>query len=311
MRCLIAAAVVVAGTAVFASAPARSETLLNNHIESRPGDGRLVTEQAPVPTVESVVEAAARYVKAYQTQLSAVVAEEVYTQQVASLVPSDPAIPRFRRITGELFFMTAPGGDDWLAIRDIATVDGQALKNRLTVLEELKRLPVHEVVAAFKASNSKFNIGRTSRNFNEPTLSLRVLDGQHRSRFSFVQRRVERSRDGPIVVVAFTERDGPSLIRDLTYGAALSKGEFSIEPASGRVQRAVLTAAVGPVRLELVTDYALDKRLELWLPSRFRERYEHGRAPRSVEASEEHEDISCEATYANYKGFETSGRIKK
>lgn len=269
-------------------------------------------EQAgPGQTANAVVEAAVAYVKTYQSQLSSVVAEEVYTQQIARLVPYDPGIPRFRRITGELFFMFAPGGDDWMAIRDIARVDGKEIKDGLRVLDELKRLPVHEVVAGFKTHNSKFNIGRTFRNFNEPTLSLRVFGDDHRRRVVFAQRRVERTRDGPLVVVSFAEREGPSLIRDLTHGVVLSKGEFAIEPTSGRIQRALLTASVGPIRLELATDYVLDKRLNIWVPSRFRERYEHGAPPTGIEAAFEYEDISCEARYSNYRRFETSGRIRR
>jgi hypothetical protein len=76
------------------------------------------------------------------------------------------------------------------------------------VLDESKRLPVTEVVDAFKANNSKFNIGRTFRNFDEPTLSLRVLNDDNRGRFSFAQKRVERGKEGRLVVVSFSEREG-------------------------------------------------------------------------------------------------------
>ena len=193
--------------------------------------------------------------------------------------------------------MSAPNGDDWMAIRDIAKVDGKEIKDRLSVLDELKRLPIHEVVTAFKSHNSKFNIGRTFRNFNEPTLSLRIFGDDRRRRVVFAQRRVERTKDGPLVVVSFSEQEGPGLIHDLTYGTVLSKGEFTIEPTSGRIQRAFLTASAGPIRLELATDYVLDKRLDIWVPSRFRERYEHGKPPTNFESTFEYEDISCEAKY--------------
>ena len=128
--------------------------------------------------------------------LSALMADETYVQQIASLIPNDQAIPGYRKTTGEVFFMFAPGGDEWMAVRDLAVVDGQAIKDRLKVLEELKKLPVQDVVAAFKAHNSRFNIGRTSHNFNEPTLTLRIFGTDHIGRFAFQQKRVERRPDG-------------------------------------------------------------------------------------------------------------------
>jgi hypothetical protein len=42
----------------------------------------LYSQDPNLPTVSSVVDAAARYVAKYQAQLSSVVADEVYTQQV-------------------------------------------------------------------------------------------------------------------------------------------------------------------------------------------------------------------------------------
>ena len=271
----------------------------------------LCPQDEGLPTITAVVDAAARYIEKYQAQLSSVVADEVYTQQVDGLAPNDPALPRSRRITGEMFFMTAPGRDDWMAIRDVVKVDGREVKDRAKVLEELKRLPVEQVVAAFKANNARFNLGRTFRNFNEPTLTLRVFNDDHRDRFDFALKRVERGKSGALAVLSFTEREGPSLIRDLTHGAVLSKGEFTIEPTSGRVQRAVLIAVSGPLRIELTTDYGLDSRLNIWVPTRFREEYEYGTPPDRMDSALEYEHISCEARYSNYRRFETSGRIKR
>lgn len=263
------------------------------------------------PPVDAVVAAAAAYVREYQARLSSVVADETYVQQIASAVPIGQPIPRYRKTTGEVFFMFAPGGDEWMAVRDLAVVDGQAIKDRLKVLDELKRLPVQEVVAAFKAHNSKFNIGRTSRNFNEPTLTLRVFGADHIGRFAFQQKRVERKPDGALVVLAFAEKRGPTLIRDLTHGAVLSSGEVTVEPVSGQIRRTLLTAVAGAIRFEMITDYVLDKRLGTWVPDRFRERYQHGNAPTSVEAAADYEDVVCEARYANYRRFETTAKIIK
>jgi hypothetical protein len=276
------------------------------------GAALLISAQAqPDPDVTALVNAAAAYVKTYQEQLTSVVADESYLQQIIMLVPNDPAMPRQRRMNSELVFMFAPTGE-WMAIRDVIRVDGQAVKDRPSIVEQLKRLPLHEVADSFLKHNSRFNLGRTYRNFNEPTLVLHVLADAHRSRFSFERTRVARAREGTLVTVAFVEGEGPtSLIRDLTFGAALSRGEFVVEADTGRIRRATLTAKAGPVRLEFTTEFALDDRIGIWVPRRFRERYEHGTPPTSFEGAFEYEDITCDATYSNYRRFQTSGRIKK
>src|SRR5688500_12883885 len=98
------------------------------------------TPAAPDVSTEAVVAAAAAYVKTYQLQLTSLVADETYLQQIDRQVPTDPAMPRTRRIASEMFFMFDPLGE-WPAIRDVIRVDGQAVKDRPVVLDELKRLP--------------------------------------------------------------------------------------------------------------------------------------------------------------------------
>lgn len=262
--------------------------------------------QPPDTSTRAVVAAAAAYVKAYQNQLTSVIADETYTQRIIDQVPRDPEIPPARTLTSEIFFMVA--GDGWMTIRDVMAVDGRAREDRPVLEEELKRLPPTQVADSFKTYNSRFNLGRTFRNFNEPTLSLLVLDDEHRSRFSFDRTTlVVRAGGRPIVVLSFTEKQRPTLIRDVTYGPVYSKGELDIEAGSGTIRRARLTASVGPMRVELTTTYEPDERLGIWVPVSFREHYLAGRRRGSLT---EREEIVCEATYDNYRRFETSIRIK-
>jgi hypothetical protein len=263
------------------------------------------------PDLSTVLSAAAAYVKDYQTKLTSIIAEETCTQQIVTQVPHDPNAPRLRRLTGEMFFMFVPNGE-WMAIRDVIRVDGQPVPNRPVILDELQRLPVHDVADTFMKHNSRFNLGRTFRNFNEPTLVLHVLTDAHRPRFSFERKRVDRRGNAPLVTVAFAEAPGPtSLIRDLARGAVASAGELTIEAGSGRIHRGMLTAKVGPVSLQLITEFALDTRLEIWVPVRFRERYELGTPPSSLESYLEYEDAIGEAKYTNFRRFQTGSRIIK
>ena len=124
----------------------------------------------------AVVDAAAAYVKTYQEELSFVIADEIYTQQVRNQVPPDNAMPRSRTLKSELFFMFAPADRTWMAIRDVTQVDGKPVDHRPDLKSALQTLPAQQVAGTFKTYNSRFNLGRVIRNFNEPTLSLLVLD---------------------------------------------------------------------------------------------------------------------------------------
>jgi hypothetical protein len=257
----------------------------------------------PDVSTRAVVAAAAAYVAEYQQQLTFVVAEEAYRQQIVIQRPRD-LMPRSRIMRSEVFFLVTPGNDDWMAIRDVLEVDGDPVADRPDLMEALRTLPARAVAATFKDYNSRFNLGRMYRNFNEPTLSLLVLDERHRHRFSFSRGRVERRGEATLVTIAFREREAPTLITDVKRGRVLSRGELVVDAASGRIHRAVLTATIQNVRLSLTTEYVPEERLEMWVPAVFREEYEYN--ARGMEA----EQVVCEATYANYRRFETSARIR-
>ena len=239
-------------------------------------------------------------------------ADELYTQDVVRQIPRDPDMPRVRRMTSEVFFMFAPGTRDWMAIRDVVAMDERAMEGRPDIKAALGTLPASDVAATFKTYNSRFNIGRTFRNFNEPTLSLLVLDAKHRERFSFKRKHVQRAGDTILVTITFAEKDSPTLIRDLKRGRVFSTGEMDVEAGTGLVRRAVLEAKTKDVKLELTTTYSPDDRLGIWVPTLFREQYEHGLRTdsRNPDSRSEYEHIVCEARYSNYRRFETSVRIK-
>jgi hypothetical protein len=258
-----------------------------------------------------VVRAAASYVAEYQRQLTSIIADEIYTQQIAEQQPREADMPRARHLRSEVFFMFAPADRDWMAIRDVKAVDGTAVEDPLDLGEALRTLPPVEVATQFKRYNSRYNIGRTVRNFNEPTLSLLVLDEHHRDRFSFDRKQVRRSGDAVLVTLRFTERRMPTLIHDPNVGPLFSSGELVIEAGTGRVRSAVLNGSVGGERLQLTTTFAPDERLGIWVPALFREEYEFVAPPRSREHPEpQYENVLCEATYTNFRRFATSGRVK-
>lgn len=268
--------------------------------------------QTPHTSTRAVVAAAAAYVAEYQQQLTSVLADEIYSQEVTTDTPLQPGMPSLRHMRSEVFFMFISGNQDWMAIRDVIAVDGRAVDRRPDIRHALRTLPTRRVASTFKAHNSRFNIGRTYRNFNEPTLSLLVFDAKHRKRFSFKRTRVHAEGDTLLVTLAFKEKESPTLIGDLDSGRVFSTGEMVVEAGTGRVRNAAIEADTDAVKSRLETTYAPDERLGIWVPAVFRERYvRDGRSQgRSVDRSAGREEILCEARYSNFRRFETDVRIK-
>jgi len=174
---------------------------------------------------------------------------------------------------------------------------------------------VTEVGEQMRSYNARYNIGRITRNINEPTLALLSLDEAHRSRFRFATKKREDVDGHALIWLAFQERERPTLIPSVEGRPVFIKGELLVEMASGRIWESRLTATVEGTSVELVTKYRFDQRLGLMLPIVFRELYEHGKAAAQARIehpgqSLEYEQIACEAKYSNFRRFEVFSRIR-
>lgn len=253
---------------------------------------------------DAVIDAAAGYLRHYQQQLTSVMASEVYTQRVLAQVPRDRAMPMRRTLKSDIFFMFAPG-HAWMAIREVIEMDGLTVADRLDLRGALQTQSAPEVARRFKAHNSRYNLGHVERNFNEPTLSLLVLDDRHRARFTFDPVRTSRDGGEDLIVYAFRERRVPTLVWNLNGDPAFSSGELTIEPKSGRITRAMMALTIGTVAVTMTTTYAREPRLGLWVPSRFGEHYRDGK-----KGDPYFEEITGEARYAGFQQFEVKTRIR-
>jgi hypothetical protein len=208
-----------------------------------------------------------------------------------------------------------------MAIRNVVAVDGVAVERRADLRAELEKRSLAEVVRDYKAFNSRFNIGRIERNFNEPTLALGLLDEARAATLTFTLRGRRLERGVALVTVAFKESPSATpFVVDLNRGQAPVVGEFVIEEASGRIRRTRLRVSfeTGPAEAILTTTYAHDPKVDLWVPETFRETYEDGveRSTGSGTAGAElaaglmFESIYCESRYSNYRRFQATARIK-
>ena len=191
----------------------------------------------PASRRADVRELAAAYVDDYQKQLAAIVADEVYVQEIRAQDPADEAAPRSRTLRGEVFFLFAAAERGWMAIRDVKEVDGAPLTGTTDVRATLRTLPAEQVADRMKSYNARYNIGRITRNINEPTLALLVLDATHRPRFRFKAEKPRQVSGRELVPLTFKERERPTLIRSPAGASIYTSGDLMVEPAAGESGR--------------------------------------------------------------------------
>ncbi len=202
----------------------------------------------------------------------------------------------------EFFLTYLPADDEWVAVRDPKEVDGQPV----TAREDLRTLlakggEIRGLIGQVVARNARYNIGSTTRNFNEPTLPLLLVGEKRVNEVKFDRRAVTREGATVLATLAFEERGRPTLVRG-PEGSMPAKGEIVIEAGTGVIRKTTFELDRSGVRVKLTTDYALDKKLNLWLPSIFTERYDT--------TSPATEVVMCQATYSNYRRFDVTARIK-
>ena len=275
---LIASAIVAAMLPWSASAEAPQST------------GRADTSLA------AVLAKAAEYLREYREQLTYVMATERSKQtMVGGFTVGDSAE---ETLASDVYFVYVPADKVWMAVRDVEIVDGKVIKDRDDVRALLNSGQVG-AARALKDRNARYNLGRILRNFNEPTLSLLVLDERHQRRFAFTR----IGARGSAVTVSFVERDEPTLIIDTGGRPAFSTGEFTIDAPTGRIERAHLSVRLsGGIDASLTTTYRADNKLQMWVPLKFEEAY--------VMAGKRPEKVTATSTYSDFSRFDVSVRIK-
>jgi hypothetical protein len=250
-------------------------------------------------STRALVAAASKYVTEYETRFKFLIADESYTQATYDRERRETGR---RSMKGELFLTFIPADSAWLAVHDFTEVDGEPVEDREDLRALLQKGETVSVVRSVLTRNSRFNLGTILRNFNEPTLALLILEPRRVQRFSFDREEVIRTGDRTSVRLSFRERERPTLVRDGENKPVYSKGEITIDAATGRVERTTIELLDDNVLARLTTTYALDEKVEMWVPVTFAERYER--------TSKDREVILCEAAYSNYRRFEVTARIK-
>jgi hypothetical protein len=191
-------------------------------------------QSRPEPALEDVVRKMGEYVAAYGQRAALLVAEEKYTQQVAT---EDDTPLRPFQLTAEVAIVKAPGGTGWIGFRDVVEVNGKPLVDRKDRLMRLLSDPDGDASEARRISDesSRFNIGPVTRNFNVPTTVLFFFHPGNLSRFSFTRKGTKTVDGVQAWVLDFTETRRPTMMMTRAGKDVPCEGTVWVVPQNGTV----------------------------------------------------------------------------
>lgn len=253
-------------------------------------------------TLREVLARLDAYLESYESLLATLVAEEHYEQRLELPSPAGRGDPTSRTLRSDYALARSPGGHAWTGFRDTYEVDGEPVRDREDRLAAL--LGEGSATSARQAlrisrENARYNLGEgiVARTINVPTVALDLMRPRLRSRFSFDKRGEETVLGVGAWVVAFRERERPTILRTPDGRDRASRGAVWIDPDTGEVLRTDLSWSGSPEGF-IVVHYRRNERLGALVPETMLEEY---RGARGV--------ITGKATYTNYRRFATAVRV--
>ena len=266
---------------------------------------------AAEPSLVDLLNSAGEYVRTYEDAFRVVVAEEVYVQRLRAS-PSGP-VQDTRRLSSDVVFVRAPGTAlPWWLLRDVYEVDGRAVRDRQARLEKLLvggPAAGLDRARAIADEGARFNLGRSIRNFNVPTLVLAFLHPSVQPRFSFERKGTATIEGRSFVELAFRELEAPTVIRGPdSQPDVLAAGRVWIHDGRdgtvGRTELVLdLTGDGIRTRATLTTEYRPYRALALWVPVEMRDRLQ----TELVGARGRSGSVELVEGLAAYSGFRQAG----
>ena len=250
---------------------------------------------AQAPKMDDVVARVFAYVAGYGAQLANVVVEESYWQRAPSASGNDQS----RTLRSDYALTWAGGREGWVGYRDTFEIDGLAVRDREERLRGLLESGATGQAARIAEQNARFNLRNDllPRTVNVPTFALDLLQPRYRDRFS--ARRVgSEIVDGKTAwLIEFRERDRPTIVRTPEGRDQPSRIEALVDPATGEVHRT--TVSWERVKGSIIVAYDRVPGIAVPVPITMFERF----------TTRNGDEISGDATYSNYRRFQTSGRV--
>jgi hypothetical protein len=231
---------------------------------------------------------AAEYVKEFERQMTNIVSDEHYVQDLVEVQMRSPsglgnggtATPvesRKQRRELRSDFLVVRLGPAGLPVpfRDVYEVDGHPVRDRADRLTALFIKPTEDTIAqAWRVvdEGARYNLGDVRRTVNVPVLPVVVLRAANQARFRF-RDRGEATEDGVRVrLVEYTEQRRPTIVRADGERDLPARGRLWIEPATGRVVKGELVTE-GAGRMTLLVRYGFDLGVGAAVPIEMRDTY--------------------------------------
>jgi hypothetical protein len=283
---------------------------------------------AQKPALAAVLERAGVYVTAFERQLSGIVAEERYVQEVltfstrrgcrgnatyASVLECQGQLvnPVRTELRSDLLLVRPAGAASWAEFRDVFEADGRPVRDRT---ERLTRLFLEDAPEGRKQigrildESSRFNIGEIARNINTPLFALQILEPANRPRFKFKRSssRALATFTGDttptaafrvsvdVWIVEYEEARAGTIIKTAGLKDLPARGRFWIEPDSGRILMSELIARDRGLRGTIDVSYQSEPLLGCLVPIEMREDYQDRRGAH----------ITAHATYGRFRQFQ-------
>jgi hypothetical protein len=263
------------------------------------------------PSVDLVMARVSQYALDYGLELSSIVSEETYTQEVrgdssvTAATNRRPVTANSRRtLVSDYLAVRIPGMGGWLPFRDVFEVDGRPVRDREDRLVKLFLDAPSPEVAIQRGNevmreSARYNIGPVMRTLNVPTLPLWFLEPQSLRRFAF--RKVDEATiDGrKLWVLEFSETVRPTFIKTAAGGDIAMLGRVWADPLTGRIAQTRISALTAVITVKYGQQPEVPS---LLVPQSMQETYVAGRT-----------EITATATYAKYRRFRvlTSEQVKE
>ena len=260
----------------------------------------LLTAAAGAQTVRlrDVVARLDAYLQGYEERLSNVVAEEAYFQWVET--GSKAHRSKLSQTLRSDFALTlTPDRTRWVGYRDTFEKDGAPVRDREERLHRLLATGAVGQAARIADQNARFNLGEwlVTRNINVPTFALEIMNPRYRDRFKVRQRGVEVVDGRSAWLLEFREQNRLTFVRTPEGNAQPSRIVALVDVQTGEVLRTVLTFE--KIKASITVSYGHAPGVPAPVPIRMAESY----------VARTGEIVGGEATYANFRQFQTSARI--
>ena len=250
---------------------------------------------AQTSSLDEVLKRSAAYVSEFRKQLSGIVAEETYRQELTatSRFSNNLLVNPPRVLKSDLLLIKPGDADRYVELRDVFEKDGEPVRDREARLEALLGDPSGAAggrIADIIAESAKHNIGGIQRNINTPLMALQFLDRDYQPRFRFKHvdkqkpvfkdERDKAINETPVFRVStemwtieYQERDRATVIRRPDGRDLPAHGRFWINPATGAVLISELIVDGGGVIATVTVSYQSEPLMGFLVPIEMRETY--------------------------------------